>query len=72
MNPYTENEGYTYKEITKATEIMKYCNGTHTEKEITSFMKEIIKDMTDKEKDNVYKIIHKEYKTIEQLFYRRP
>ena len=57
MNPYTEIEGYTYKEITKATEIMEYCNGTHTEKEIQIFMDKVIEGLTDREKENIIEIL---------------
>ena len=48
---------YTDKEISKANDIIRYCNGKHTRQEIQIFMDKVIKGLTDREKENIIEIL---------------
>ena len=57
LHPDINLKQYTEKETSKATDIIRYCNGKHTRQEIQIFMDKVIKGLTDKERENIIEIL---------------
>lgn len=52
----------TLETVSRAVQIVEYFKETHTENESMEFMQNIIKGLTDKEKDNMCKMLREAYK----------